>query len=193
MFLKWLNFVFGLVYLVAFLFDVFTFHGVSTFYTQAFSVGYGLSALKNNGSPVIPLWVAALINSMTLVLNRTLWVNSIVVVLQWVQFTIALTSFLVASKNSILGGETIDRFNMKVELLVLFLFDLFVETPTLGLLIYVILRVQRSVYPLDISILIATLIYTGLNADWINLALGLLMVIYENIRYNGYGNRIFPK
>lgn len=184
MLLQWLNFVASFVYLVAFLVDIFTLHGVTTIYSQAFLIGYGLTSFRNNVNPVIPLWVASLVNSMVLVMDRTLWVTSVVVVVEWVQFTIVLTNFLVTSKNRILDDGTIDRFPLKLELLVLFLFDLFIDKSTLGLLLYVVLRVQRSVYPLDVVMLLATVIYTGVIGDYQNLALGVVLFVYENIQYN---------
>jgi len=177
-----INYVFGIIYLVLFLIYVFTLQYSVIFYTQALLTGYCLSSVKKKTNPAFPLWVALVVNAVSIVYDRTLVINTIILCVEWVHFSIIMTIFLVNSKDNILSEKEINGFNDKVLVCILFLFDIIASTPHIGLLIYIILDFQNPIYTLNTAILMATLIHTLFIWDYSNLLLVLIISFYL-----GYG------
>lgn len=179
-----INYIFGIIYLVLFLINVFTSKYSVIFYTQALLTGYCLSSFFQETNTVFPLWVSVTLNAISIVYDRTLVVNTVMLCVEWVHFTIIMTVFLARSKENILSEEDVVIFNEKLFLLILFIFDIIVPTQHLGILIWILLEFQNPIYILNEAILVISLIHIVVNWDYYNLIVILIISFYSE-----YGRR----
>ena len=191
--LSWLNFLFGVFYLVVFLIDLFTQHVSVTFYSQGFLIGYCISAISREISTPIPLLAALAINAFAIVYDRNLWINTLVLLVEWVHFTIVLTTFLVRSKKRLLTDEKFDAFHHRWFLLLIFLFDFFLLDPNLGIVIFIVLHIQHPLFVWDNIILLVVFIYTLAIGDYYNFVLTILLgLLISTQMYYGRRYRVLP-
>lgn len=174
-----LNYVFGIIYLVLFFVYVFTLQYSVIFYTQALITGYCLSSINKEINAAFPVWVALTVNAISVVYDRTLIINTIILCIEWVHFSIIMTIFLVKSKDNILSEKEVSVFGNKMLLAMLFLADIFIPTQHIGLLIYILLEYQNSIYTLNKAILIASLLHVAFTWDYYNLVFGIIISFYS--------------
>jgi hypothetical protein len=176
-----INKIFGTIYCFLFIISIFTQDNNTTFYSQAFLIGYCLNCNNICNLP-IPLWVVLSINSFNIIYDSSLWFNTMILFIEWIHFIVILSLFLIRSKKCFLNNKQVDTFNYKLLLFIVFVFDCIVD-PYIGNIILIILYLQYDNPYIDMILIVNNIIHTIILQDYYNTILSIVLIFY--IYYNG--------
>lgn len=179
--LYYINLIFGIIYFIFLLIDIFTQHECITYYSQAYLVGYCLSSLTKETIVPFPVWTALTINAFAIIYDNTIWMNVLILFVEWIHFIILFTIFLVLSKQRLFSHESFEEFQDKWFLLFILLFDLLISQPNLGIIIFIVLSTQQDHphYMINNIILSLLFIYTFMVSDLYNFSFTIILIINE--------------
>lgn len=170
----------GYLYLILLLSELLITDGSVFTYTQAYLIGYCISS--DHISP-IPIWAAAVINTLSITIDNSRWLEVYNQIIVWLHFLATSTTSLISTRDSLMRDDIVKGFDDLTTLSVVIIADLVSDVVDAWIVALVILgtRDMNASFGAGVTGLILSILRGDLVGVIVSVVLLLVFTYRSNI------------